>query len=281
MAGARRRSCSGARPSIDTTRCSDASELHSRGMGRTALVTNCTSTPMRSSSGSSRSKFAIPDQRFSPDDREMHRAQAPYYRQRGIHQVFSAIVGKLPQGGYRAKVVRRIRVAAGTVKRALLGNLDRQKRRIPSEYARPYAQNVRFLHEGPLSEFTTSFSLSSLDGARRPQFHPARAPDVRPATQPHPTFRWNLQTCAAHLLGNGLVRENPVIIRSNPTFLRQLPGPKRTAGGRARPAAIRRSADGCSGADCPPEARISRTRRLTKISRPGRLRGRSRSASSA
>src|SRR5215472_13344192 len=46
-------------------------------------------------------------------------------------------------------MVRRIRVAARALERALLCDLEREKRSVSPQYASPHTQNIRFVHGAP------------------------------------------------------------------------------------------------------------------------------------
>ena len=73
MAGARRTSCSGCSPSIDTTIDSRGMLAHSIGIGRTALVTTCTCRPICDSARQQDVELTETHERLAADERHVQR----------------------------------------------------------------------------------------------------------------------------------------------------------------------------------------------------------------
>src|SRR5262245_56974343 len=88
-------------------------------------------------------QFLVADQGLAPDDRDMKRAVLVDHRHEVVNQLLSLEVADGAQGQLdAAEVVVAVGVAAGTVKRALPRNLDREGRRVAGEDSTPGCKNA-------------------------------------------------------------------------------------------------------------------------------------------
>ena len=116
------------------------------GIGRTALVTTCTCTPIAGQLRQQRLELAEPDERLATDNRKVHRPMALDDVQHAVDELLSLEVRELAQHDVAAEMRVAVGVAARAAQRTLARDLDRQVRLVPCEDPAPRLEDCAAFH---------------------------------------------------------------------------------------------------------------------------------------
>ncbi len=122
----RRTSCSGGRPSMDTTTCRRCSPFHSSGNRPHRARHQLRVDAALGEPGQDRVQLAIPDQWLAPDDRQVHRPMLVDEGHEPLHQLVALVVRQTAQRHAATEVFVAVGVAAGAAQRTFAGDLDRK-----------------------------------------------------------------------------------------------------------------------------------------------------------
>ena len=97
---------------------------HAAGIGRTALVTTCTWTPMPVEPRQQHVELAVAHERLAADDRQVQRPHPAHHVHHAVDQRLALVVRQLAQDDAAAEVLVAVRVAARTSQRTLTRDLE-------------------------------------------------------------------------------------------------------------------------------------------------------------